>query len=243
MSLSASQLIHQSQRIAANIVEMEADQADGSIQFLRNRLRQVYWIGGGSGAGKSSISRLIATRHGLQVYSTDEAMADHGRRGDPADRPLTEAFIAMDSDDRWVNRSPDLMLETFHWFQGEGFGSIVDDLIDLPTATPVIAEGFRLLPRLVQPLLADLRRAVWLLPTPDFRRMAFELRRPAGFLWAFVDQTTNPDRALHNLLERDRKFTEGLADEAKLLGLRTIAVNTSMGKSDLAGQVIDWFGL
>jgi hypothetical protein len=28
----------------------------------------VYWIGGGSGAGK----------HGLRLYSTDDAMADHG---------------------------------------------------------------------------------------------------------------------------------------------------------------------
>jgi adenylate kinase family enzyme len=30
-------------------------------------LRHVYWIGGGSGAGKSTIARRIAAQHGLHV--------------------------------------------------------------------------------------------------------------------------------------------------------------------------------
>ena len=38
----------------------------------------------------------------------------------------------MDMDERWVNRSPGTMLETFHWFRGEGFGLIVEDLLRLP---------------------------------------------------------------------------------------------------------------
>ena len=41
----------------------------------------------------------------------------------------------MDMDERWVNRSPETMLETFHWFHGEGFDLIVDDLLRLPAAT------------------------------------------------------------------------------------------------------------
>ena len=43
---------------------------------LRERLRHVYWIGGGSGAGKSTIARRLAARRGLRLYSTDEVMAD-----------------------------------------------------------------------------------------------------------------------------------------------------------------------
>jgi predicted kinase len=39
---------------------------------LRARLRHVYWIGGGSGAGKSTIARRVASRHGLRVYATDD---------------------------------------------------------------------------------------------------------------------------------------------------------------------------
>jgi SAM-dependent methyltransferase len=113
----------------------------------------VYWIGGGSGAGKSTIARRLADRHGLRLYSTDDVMADHGRRINPSDAPLLRAFAAMDMDERWLNRSPQVMLETFHWFRGEGFGLIAEDLRELSRESSVIAEGFRLLPDLVAPHL------------------------------------------------------------------------------------------
>jgi NAD(P)-dependent dehydrogenase (short-subunit alcohol dehydrogenase family) len=32
----------------------------------------VYWIGGGSGRGKSTIARRITARHGMRVYATDD---------------------------------------------------------------------------------------------------------------------------------------------------------------------------
>src|SRR5205807_6724043 len=113
---------------------------------LRERLRGVYWIGGGSGAGKSTVARRLADQYGLRLYATDDVMADHSRLMRPADSPLLRAFAAMDMDERWVSRPPRAMLETFHWFQGEGFGLIVDDLLRLAGSGPgVIAEGFRLL--------------------------------------------------------------------------------------------------
>jgi adenylylsulfate kinase-like enzyme len=34
---------------------------------LRAQLRHVYWIGGGSGAGKSVIAGRLAARHGLRL--------------------------------------------------------------------------------------------------------------------------------------------------------------------------------
>ena len=161
---------------------------------LRARLRHVYWIGGGSGAGKSVIAGLLAARYGLGRYATDDVMADHGRRCAPADGPFLREFAAMDMDQRWVKRSPETMLETFGWFRGEGFGLIVDDLLRLPAEPGVIAEGFRLLPRLVQPLLAAPGQAVWLLPTPGFRRAAFD-RRGSSREIARPDQRSGPGAA------------------------------------------------
>lgn len=207
---------------------------------LRARLARVYWIGGGSGAGKSTIARRVAARHGLRLYATDDAMPDHARRCAPADCPLLAAFAAMDVDQRWLNRSPRTMLETFHWFQGEGFHLILEDLLRLPPGPGVIVEGFRLLPRLVEPLLAEPGHAVWLLPTPGFRRAAFHSR---GTLWEIARKTSDPPRALGNLLERDRMFTDRLDAEARRLDLPVIEVDAAMTEAALADRVTEAFGL
>lgn len=84
---------------------------------LHEKLQHVYWTGGGSGAGKSTIARRIAAQFGLRVYATDDVMADHARRSSHEDCPLLYRFMAMDMDERWVNRPPRTMLETFHWFR------------------------------------------------------------------------------------------------------------------------------
>ncbi|HEX6716582.1 MAG TPA: hypothetical protein VF088_05695 [Pyrinomonadaceae bacterium] len=55
---------------------------------MSEQLQHVYWIGGASCAGKSTIARRIAAQHGLQVYATDDVMADHARRSTPEDPPL-----------------------------------------------------------------------------------------------------------------------------------------------------------
>jgi 2-phosphoglycerate kinase len=210
-----------------------------STAALVAELRHVYWIGGGSGAGKSVIARRMAARYGLRLYATDDVMSDHGRRCAPTDCPFLSEFRAMDMDERWVNRSPETMLDTFHWFRGEGFGLIVEDLVRLPWEPCVIVEGFRLLPRLVQPLLAVPGHAVWLLPTPGFRRAAFDRR---GSSWEIARKTSDPERALCNLLERDRMFTERLHEETRRLELPIIEVDTTMTEDDLAERVTEAFG-
>ena len=217
----------------------DEETADGAAHG--ERFRHVYWIGGGSAAGKSTIARRIAAQHGLRVYATDDVMADHARRSTNEDSPLLHRFMAADMDERWVNRPPKTMLETFHWFQGEGFNLIIEDLLRLPREPGIIAEGFRLLPRLVTPLLSSPARAVWLLPTPDFRQAVVERR--GGSSWGFLARTTDPDRALRNLLERDRMFTDILREEAARLEVPAIEVDAAMTEDDLVKRVTAVFGL
>ena len=205
---------------------------------LRERLSHVYWLGGGPGGGKSTMAGRLARDCGLRVYSTDDAMADHARRSSADDSPHLAEFIVMDMDERWVRRPPTTMLETFHWFRGESFDLIVEDLLDLPRE-PVVVEGFRLLPHLVQPL-AGPQRAVWLLPSPTFRRTAHESR---GSLWTIAGRTSDPELALSNLLARDALFIERLAVETRRLGLPAIEVDLGTGVEDLLNRVRDAFGL
>lgn len=207
---------------------------------LSSRLRHVYWIGGGSGAGKSTIARRLADRHGLAVYATDDAMSDHAARCPDIEVPLLRAFQRMDMDERWVRRRPETMLDTFHWFEGEGFDLIVEDLLDLPPAPRIIVEGFRLLPHLVKPLLPTPSHGVWLIPTPEFRLAAFERR---GTLWTIPRKTSDPERALRNLLERVGLFTERVRSDVESAGLPFITLDRSIAENDLVDRVAKQFGL
>jgi 2-phosphoglycerate kinase len=210
------------------------------MRLRYEQLGHVYWIGGGSGAGKSTIARRLAAQHGLRVYPTDDVMADHARRSTPEDSPLLHRFMAMDMDERWVSRSPQTLLETFQWFQGECFNMIIEDLLRLPREPGVIAEGFRLLPRLVKPLLSVSTNAVWLLPTPGFRQAIVERR--SGSTWGFLAKCSDPERALANLLERDRMFTDILREETQRLEVPAIDVDVTITEDELAKRVREVFG-
>jgi hypothetical protein len=199
---------------------------------LKARLAEVFWLGGGSGAGKSTMARLLAADQGMRVYDSDEAMSRHAGRLTAQEAPELARFKAMTMDERWCLRTPEVMLETFHWFRGEGFHLIVEDLVRMP-AGPIVVEGFRLLPDLVRPLAAA-GHAHWLLPTPAFRRAALTSR---GTLWDIARQTSDPERALANLLERDRLFTERLSQEIEELGLPGISVESGTGPDVLLPRV------
>jgi hypothetical protein len=197
-------------------------------------LGHVYWIGGGSRAGKSTVARRLAVKYGFQIYDTDAAMRSHSQRPSAHSHPLLTRFLAMDMDERWLTRSPDVMFETFPWFHGECFEMIVHDLVSMPTDPPIVAEGFRLLPDLVQPLLSSPNQAIWLLPTPAFREAV--IAEKGG--WEFLARTSDPKVAVHNLLERDRIFTIHLANGTARLGLPTLPIDLATTEEDVAQRVI-----
>lgn len=204
------------------------------LKTIRSQLEHILWIGGGSGAGKTTMARQLQGRHGFGIYDTDAAMSAHADRCAPKDCPSIVEFARMTMDDRWVQRTPEVMLETFHWFRGEAFGCIIEDLLQLSRQPRVIVEGFRLLPHLVQPLMTRAEQAVWLLPTPGFRRTAFETR---GGLWYIAGRTSDPAKALQNLLTRDAMFTDRLQGEIAHLGLNSIQVDQSMSEDDLLRHI------
>ena len=142
----------------------------------------------------------------------------------------------MDMDERWVNRPPSVMLKTFHGFQGEGFHLILEDLLAFPEEPPILAEGFKLLPRLVAPLLSGPNQAIWLTPTSQFRRAALEMR---GSSWDVAGGTRNPKLALSNLLARDELFTNAVVREAAALHLAVIRVDGTLSIDDLTIRVAE----
>jgi hypothetical protein len=203
-------------------------------------LDHVRWLGGGSGAGKTTLTRLLARRFGIDSYSTDAMISVHSERLDTSAAPLLERFRQMSMDDRWILQSPAAMYATFPWFHGEGFDLLIEDVREMPADRPLLVEGFRLLPQLVKPYVSNPRHAVWLVPTEGFRHAAFDRRRGADAFWL---RTANPDRALAKLKERDRIFSEKIALDVESERLEALYVDGSRSADSLATELAYRFGL
>jgi len=108
------------------------------------------WIGGATGAGKTSISRALAYRHDLQLYNVDHRTYDHvGRARVPPDV-------------NW-DLAPPVLADNFVEDSRNRFELVLEDLASLPDVPGAIAEGPFLLPSLVPPGGA----AVFLVPTEE----------------------------------------------------------------------------
>ena len=115
---------------------------------------------------------------------------------------------------------------------------IAADLRALPRDRPTIAEGTALLPELVAQV-ADLRRALWLVPSPAFQRERYPLR--GEWVQAVLSQCSDPAQAFENWMARDIAYAQEAAAQAARLGARVIVVDGSQSLDQVAALVDDWF--
>lgn len=195
-------------------------------------LERVLWIGGGTGAGKTTVAKAIAERHGLERYDYDWHDArDHSDRTRVDRHPKRAAFLAMSMDERWVMRSPKRMAEMELLEFRERFEMVLEDLAALP-ADRVVADGFGLLPELVAPHLASRRQAIFLLPTPATRERNYAARG-----WAGIAGTSDHGRASRNKLDRDALLTEHVRRTARAHDLATVELDGSQMLEEVIATV------
>ena len=199
------------------------------------------WIGGPTDAGKTSIARALAEWYGLQAYHYDHLdrleAPGHWGRVDPARQPHMHAALGRSRDEGWVQTTPEAMVERWQRTAAERFQLTLEDLLALPTAPPIVAEGYGFLPELVAPLLTSPRQAIWLLPTESFR-LASRARRAKGTFWA---DTSDPERARRNHLGRDRLIGDLVRAQARTLGLPVLEIDGTRPLDEMVALVAAHF--
>src|SRR5205085_2297380 len=138
------------------------------------------WIGGATDSGKTSVARALAQQYGLQAYHLDrydrEEPPGHWSRTDPVRHPHMHAAPTKDRDWMWVHTTPEELVERWFRWAPERFQLVLEDLLALPPAPPIVAEGYGFTPDLVRPLLSSIRQAIWLVSTEEFKRVSYARR-------------------------------------------------------------------
>jgi hypothetical protein len=202
-------------------------------------LHQTLWIGGGQWAGKSTVARILAIRHGLTAYHYDYHDArGHDDRRIAARLRLGQPPTPADPDTVWVDPSPEQMAaETLAGFPAR-FQWVLDDLRALVSGRPIIAEGWGLRPELVAPIVDSPRRMIIMVPTEGFRGHQLQTLPRASALTAKV---SDPERAQRNRIARDHLIAQDAVRAASEHGIMVLKVDGSLDAENVADAVAEHF--
>jgi len=140
---------------------LHESRGNGDVMAPMSDLGHVLWIGGSSGAGKSTIGRQLVRRWGLRLYACDTRTWEHRDRAIDAGVAAALRWEALTPAERHALPTAEhRALEVIP----ERQAMIVDDLAALPRSPLVLAEG-----TLLSPHAADRARSVWLMPAKDFQ--------------------------------------------------------------------------
>jgi hypothetical protein len=203
-------------------------------------LAHVRWIAGGTGAGKSSVTRLLAERYDLTVYDGDRAERGWTRRYAPEQHPYFHAMLQLSVEQR-VSRTAKETFRAMPSLHGETIGFVVEDLLAMPADRVVLVDWFGILPRHLAPLLSFPGQAVFLLPSADFRRHMLTARYAdpgrARANWGDSDH----ERALAQRLARDDLWDAEVRRQAGEFSLPIRDIDGSRGVDSLADDLATQF--
>lgn len=201
-------------------------------------LKEALWIGGAQWAGKSTVARILARRHGVTAYHYDyhDARGHYDRHvaalalaGEPVEPPDPEL---------WVTRGPRQQADEVIAGFPARFAWALDDLRALVSGRPLIAEGWGLRPELVAPIVESTRRMVVLVPSEAFRRYQLETLDRARSLSVNV---SDPELGQRNRIERDRLIALDTVESARWHGVGVLEVDGSRDADGVADLVEEQF--
>ncbi len=195
--------------------------------------RHLRWLIGGSGSGKSTISRAIGARTGIPAYDMDEAV--FGRfRFDPVRHPATTAWFTADNPLHWMLSQPWPAFDAlYRAANAEYLDLLADDLAGRPDE-PLLIDGGITHPSVLTQVIPASR--ILCLERDEARR-AGEWDTAPGRRPMRDEILALPDGAVlwRRFQEYDRQMTETLSRESRECGIQIVR----WGENDTVEVVSD----
>jgi len=209
------------------------------LPALKKSLSHVLWIGGATDAGKTTTAALLAEKYKVQVYHGDQHWRENWSNITPKNQPAMTLWDKMSMDERWLHRSVESLTQQTLQIMTERFPFIVDDLLAIPQETSVVAEWFGFMPEYIAPLLSQPGQALWIFPDEKFKKMSTDKRGKHNF----HQDTSNPENAWQNHLQRDLTLAAQSQHQAAARGLKIIINDAIKTRENILEEVESHFAV
>lgn len=186
----------------------------------KSNLPLVYWLGGSTCAGKSTISNMLSATYGFTVYHCDEYLGKHIEKSNAEEHPNLNKGKNFSWDDILSMKEDEYLSWSIGSFTEE-YKMILEDLDSQADGKPILVEGVNLLPRLIKEDIVDVNNAIWLVSDEAFYKKHQMQRKE---LFDRINKCLNPEQALHNYLNDDLAFGKYIKNEAQRLDLKVLIV-------------------
>lgn len=211
-----------------------------SDSFLKAQLENVFWIGGAACGGKTTITDLLAHKHGLRPYHPENLFHEHKRTASPEDHP---SLLALFHGWEWFfNRPIDEYMEAVTNNDREHFEMVILDLVRINANSTVVVDGHLLDPLLVTRLTAH-NKSVFLFADEETIRGGFFPRADKQDLLGVINALSDPGKTRQHVLEMVCTLSARKRAEAETAGVKVLVRH---GETDLQGtlrMVEEHFGL
>jgi 2-phosphoglycerate kinase len=205
----------------------------------KNNMPLVYWIGGSTCAGKTTISNALSAKYGLTVYHCDDYIGKHIDKSNAQEHPNLNKITKTSWDDILSMNVEDYL----NWTMGsfiEEFGMILEDLYKLSDDKPILVEGINLLPQLIKDNIVNINHAVWLVADETFYK-EHQMKRKE--LFERVKECYNQEQALQNYINDDLAFGKYILNDAKMLNFKVIEIGNESDITENMELISTYFNL
>lgn len=198
--------------------------------------RQLLWLIGGSGAGKTTVSRAIAAQTGVPVYDMDEAF--FGRyRFDPQRHPATTAWFTAENPLGWML--------SLAWPEFDAlYRASNAEMLDLLAADlagradePLLIDGGITHPSVLARVI-PLERVVCLEREAGAGAQEWEAAESRAEMRAAVLALPDGEVMWQRFLEYDGRMTATIGRESRELGITTLAWDSATSVEELMAAIM-----
>jgi hypothetical protein len=193
------------------------------------------WLIGGSGSGKSTISRAIAARMGVAVYDMDDHV--FGRyRFDRQRHPATTAWFSAENPLGWMlSLSWEVFDALYRAASAEYLDLLADDLTGRPDE-PLLIDGGITHPSVLTRVI-PVDRLICLERNEEARAREWETAANRAEMRASVLALLDGEAMWRRFLEYDRRMTATIGRESRECGVRVLKWDESIDVAQLAETI------